>query len=121
MGMYVPEISPYYSPGSCLGQEHLRRLLETCVDFETIPELLAEDDDHPGLFISAVEVLTNEFELFREDDMSADAIPRLGRRTERVQRRRDRRPLLLGRSLRQEPADSGLQRGRGRPTPTRCG
>jgi NTE family protein len=74
MGMYVPEISPYYSPGSRLGQEHLRRLLETCVDFETIPELLAEDDDHPGLFISAVEVLTNEFELFREDDMSADAI-----------------------------------------------
>lgn len=71
---FVPEVSPHYSPASRWGQEQLREALESAVDFEAIPELLAEDDDHPGLFISAIEVLTNEFELFREEDMSADAI-----------------------------------------------
>ncbi len=72
MGVPLPELSPTYSPGARWGQNELRRLLERHVDFEAIPELL--DGTEPGLLLSAIDVLEGSFEIFREDELSADAV-----------------------------------------------
>ncbi len=72
MGVPLPEVSPYYTPTSYLSRREYLRLLEDHVDFEAIPDLL--DGSEPALLISAIDVLTGEFELFREDELSPEAI-----------------------------------------------
>lgn len=72
MGVSVPETSPYYSVGARWGQRELRRLLDRHVDFEAIPDLL--DGTEPALLVSAIDVLSGEFRIFREDEVSAEAI-----------------------------------------------
>lgn len=72
MGVTIPESSPYHSPGARWGQQQLRDLLEHHVDFEAIPSLL--DGTEPALLISAIDVLSGDFRIFREDEMGADAI-----------------------------------------------
>lgn len=71
-GIPMPAVSPAYVPGSKWGENEFRRLLEAYIDFETVPELL--DGTEPGLFISAIDVCAGTFEVFREHDLSADAI-----------------------------------------------
>ena len=73
-GFSLPETSPYWTPTARWGQRELRERIEAHVDFDAIPALVAETDDHPGLFISAIEVLSGEFEVFREEDVCSDAI-----------------------------------------------
>lgn len=72
MGVSMPDTSPYYSPGARWGQTELRRLLRRHVDFEAIPTVL--DGSEPTLLISAIDVLSGEFKIFREDDVSADTV-----------------------------------------------
>ena len=72
MGVPLPEVSPYYSPASFLSRMEYLRLLERYVDFEAIPEL--RDGTEPALLISAIDVLTGEFKLFRENELSPEAI-----------------------------------------------
>lgn len=72
MGVTMPDTSPYYSPGARWGQNELRRVLTRHVDFEAIPTLL--DGSEPALLISAIDVLSGVFHIFREDDVSADAV-----------------------------------------------
>ena len=72
MGVPLPEVSPYQSPAAYWGRREFLRLLESHVDFEAIPDLL--DGSEPALLISAIDVLTGEFELFREDELSPEAI-----------------------------------------------
>lgn len=71
-GVPTPDVSPAYLPGAKWGENEFRRLLESHVDFEAVPDLL--DGTEPALFISAIDVCAGTFELFREDDVSADAI-----------------------------------------------
>ncbi|MBX0294377.1 patatin-like phospholipase family protein [Haloarcula nitratireducens] len=72
MGVPLPEQSPYYSPGSHWGEGEFRRLLGRYVDFDAIPELL--DGTEPALLLSAINVLSGEFRIFREDEVSPDAL-----------------------------------------------
>lgn len=72
MGVPLPKISPYRSPAASWGRREFLELLERHVDFEAIPDLL--DGTEPALLVSAVDVLTGEFELFREDELSPEAI-----------------------------------------------
>ncbi|ARS90316.1 patatin-like phospholipase family protein [Natrarchaeobaculum aegyptiacum] len=72
MGVPLLEVSPYQSPAALWGRREFLRLLEEHVDFDVIPDLL--DGGEPALLISAIDVLTGEFELFREDDLSPEAI-----------------------------------------------
>ncbi len=72
MGVPLPESSPYFSPGAKWGQDELRQLLDRYVDFEAIPGLL--DGTEPALLVSAIDVLSGEFRIFREDEMAVDAI-----------------------------------------------
>lgn len=71
-GVPLPEPSPYYWPGAGLGQRHLRKVLTRHVDFEAIPTLL--DGSEPALLLSAIDVLSGEFRIFREDELSPDAL-----------------------------------------------
>jgi len=71
-GVPLPDVSPSFSPGSEWGKEEFRSVLETHVDFEAIPDLL--DGSEPALFLSAIDVLSGRFEVFREDDLSSDAV-----------------------------------------------
>lgn len=72
LGVPLPEVSPAYSLAARWGKAELRRLLERYVDFETVAELL--DGTEPALLVSAIDVLSGRFEIFREGDLSADAI-----------------------------------------------
>ncbi|QLH83062.1 patatin-like phospholipase family protein [Halosimplex pelagicum] len=72
MGFAVPEVSPYHSAGARWGQTEMRRLLDRHVDFAAIPDLL--DGSEPALLVSAIDVLSGEFEIFREDEICPEAI-----------------------------------------------
>ncbi|MDQ2050114.1 patatin-like phospholipase family protein [Natronolimnohabitans sp. A-GB9] len=72
MGVPLPDVSPYNSPAASWGRREFLASLERHVDFEAIPGLL--EGDEPALLISAIDVLTGEFELFREDELSPEAI-----------------------------------------------
>jgi len=71
-GVPFPDVSPAYTPGSKWGETEFLSLLESYIDFEAVPELL--DGTEPGLFISAIDVCAGTFEIFRETDLSAEAI-----------------------------------------------
>ncbi|AGB36272.1 patatin-like phospholipase family protein [Natronococcus occultus] len=72
LGIPTPEVSPYQSPAALWGRREFLDLLERHVDFEAIPDLL--DGSEPALLISAANVLSGEFRLFREDELSPEAI-----------------------------------------------
>jgi NTE family protein len=73
MGVPLPgPVSPAYSPAARWGQDELRSLLERYIDFDGVPALL--DGTEPALLVSAIDVLAGSFEIFREDDLSADAV-----------------------------------------------
>lgn len=71
-GVPLPDISPADSPGSKWGESEFRKLLDSYVDFDSVPSLL--DGTEPGLFLSAIDVCGGTFEIFREEDLSSDAI-----------------------------------------------
>lgn len=64
------EVSPYALPDQ--GQRRLRNLLEQHVEFARLPSLLHPDSPH--LYVGAVEVLSGTFRVFRDHEISADAI-----------------------------------------------
>lgn len=66
----MPEISPYLYPS--VAQNRLREMLEDQIDFEKIQSLVKPTS--PKLLVSAVNVLSGEFEVFRDDEVSVDAI-----------------------------------------------
>jgi NTE family protein len=71
-GIPLPNVTPSGSPGAKWGENEFRKLLESYVDFDAIPDLL--DGTEPGLFLSAIDVCAGTFEVFREDDLSSSAI-----------------------------------------------
>jgi NTE family protein len=71
-GVPLPDVSPTYSPGAKWGAREFRTLLETYIDFEAVPGFL--EGSEPALFLSAIDVLSGRFEVFRENDISPEAI-----------------------------------------------
>jgi NTE family protein len=67
----VPEVSPYLYPS--LAKNRLRRMLEDHVDFGEVGGL-ASGPDSPELLVSAVEVRSGEFKIFRGSEVSVDAM-----------------------------------------------
>lgn len=64
------EFSPYAFP--TWGEQHLRSLLEHHVDFERIGELFGPQSPH--LYIGAVEVMSGNFRVFRDREITVEAI-----------------------------------------------
>lgn len=69
-GVPATHASPFHSPAAYWGQAELGRLLEEYVDFRRLRDLATDTDC--GLFVGAIDVLSGTFELFREDEVSAD-------------------------------------------------
>lgn len=67
----IPEISPYDYPP--YGQDRLKQILEQLVDFNKIQELLRKPP-HPSLFVGSVEVCTGVFKIFKNVDITYQAI-----------------------------------------------
>lgn len=60
---YAPEMSPYRYPSDA--REQLRRLLERHCGFDELPQLLRRNRSAPRLLISAADVRSGEFAVFR--------------------------------------------------------
>jgi NTE family protein len=67
---FSPEVTPYSLPA--WGQDRLRAALAGAVEFDRIPELVR--DGGPRLFVSAVDVLSGEFRVMRDAEVTVDAI-----------------------------------------------
>ena len=66
----LPEVSPYFYPP--WAQNELRRMLEQHVEFEKIEKLL--NPSSPMLLVSAVDVLSGCFRVFKNAEVSVNAI-----------------------------------------------
>ena len=71
-GLHFPEVSPYDLPLSDWAQDELRRILDENVDFESVRQGVS--NGQPDLLVSAVEAETGEFEIFRNGEVTLDAI-----------------------------------------------
>lgn len=72
-GFPLAQPSPYYLPGTSIARSAFRRLIERHVDFETVRKLCARPD-RPELVIGTVDVNGGEFETFRNEAVTADAV-----------------------------------------------
>jgi NTE family protein len=66
----IPEVSPYYLPS--WGQNKLRSILESLVDFQVFK--LLNSQSSPSLLVGAVEALSGEFRVFKNNEIQADTI-----------------------------------------------
>ncbi|MXV64381.1 patatin-like phospholipase family protein [Natronorubrum sp. JWXQ-INN-674] len=71
-GVGIPNVSPYYSPGSDWGQQRIVDILERHIEFENIPALCAYEE--PELVVGTVNVNDGAFETFTNEDVTADAV-----------------------------------------------
>lgn len=75
----VPVSNPYHLPhypfSPAYWQNELRRMIEKNVSFEEIDEELVRPSS-PKLFVSAVEALTGEFQVFRSHKPAEDSGPK---------------------------------------------
>lgn len=71
-GLPIPQFSPYDTPLSETGHAMLRRVIESHVEFDRIPDLL--DDDSPRLTVSAVSVNDGQFKTFTDEAITVDAL-----------------------------------------------
>ena len=67
-----PEQNPYHSPYGRWGQLHLRETVEKHVDFARVEALVTPSS--PLLAVSAVDVLSGEFRVFRDAEVTPDAL-----------------------------------------------
>lgn len=70
-GVHVPEVSPYDFPFSDWAQSELRRMIQDHVDFDEVSGMEAGS---PDLLVSAVDVESGDFEIFKNNDVTADAV-----------------------------------------------
>jgi NTE family protein len=71
-GIPLPQFSPYQMPGKELGKERIREVLETHVDFESVPDHCQATA--PELVVGTVDINAGVFETFRNEDVTVDAV-----------------------------------------------
>jgi len=71
-GLPVPQLSPYLTPGSRLGKERIRQVLERHIDFGEVPDLC--DRDVPELVVGTVDINAGVFETFTNEEVTPDAV-----------------------------------------------
>jgi NTE family protein len=72
MGLPSVTVSPYANPGARAGQERIVEALESCIDFEEIPELCTRDA--PELVVGTVDVHGGVFETFTNEEVTPEAV-----------------------------------------------
>jgi NTE family protein len=71
-GFPIPQASPYRTPGSQLGKERIRSVLERHIDFDDVPDLCARET--PELVVGTVNVNAGIFETFTNEAVTPDAV-----------------------------------------------
>jgi len=71
-GFPVPQLSPYFSPGSRLGKERISGALERHIDFDELPGLCRRDA--PELVVGTVDINAGIFETFTNEAVTPDAV-----------------------------------------------
>ena len=71
-GLPVPQVSPYFAPGSRLGKARIRTVLERHIDFEAVPDLCGRDA--PELVVGTVNINAGIFETFVDEEVTPDAV-----------------------------------------------
>ena len=71
-GMPVPQLSPYQVPGSSLGKDRIRTVLERHIDFEAIPHHCTYRN--PELVVGSVDIEVGVFDTFTNEDVTVDAV-----------------------------------------------
>jgi NTE family protein len=71
-GLPVPEVSPYLTPGSRLGKERIRHVLERHIDFDELPDLC--NREAPELVVGTVNINAGIFETFSNEAVTPDAV-----------------------------------------------
>ena len=71
-GFPLPRLSPYHVPGSAIGQNKIRRTLESYIDFDEIPNYC--EGSFPELVVGTVNINEGEFETFTNEDVTPEAV-----------------------------------------------
>jgi NTE family protein len=71
-GMPVPQLSPYQIPGPEVGKERIRTVLESHIDFDSIPDYCQADA--PDLVIGTVNINAGVFETFVNEAVTVEAV-----------------------------------------------
>lgn len=72
VGAAIPQFSPYQVPGSQRGQDRLREVLETYIDFEAVPSMCGPGC--PELVVGTVDIEGGVFETFVNEAVTTDAV-----------------------------------------------
>jgi NTE family protein len=72
-GSLSPGGNPYSNPTSDWSREHLETILTDHIDFDRFQNLSAETVS-PAIFVSTVDALTGDFVVFRDDDVTSEAV-----------------------------------------------
>ena len=71
-GLSLPQLSPYSIPGSELGKDRIREVLERHIDFDEVPDLCGRDT--PELVIGTVNINAGIFETFTNESVTTEAV-----------------------------------------------
>lgn len=71
-GMFVPSVSPYQVPGTEVGKDRIREVLEAHIDFDELPDHCR--GDAPDLVVGTVDVNGGVFETFTNEDVTVEAV-----------------------------------------------
>jgi len=71
-GLPLPRLSPYQTPGSKMGKDRIREVLEAHIDFEELQELCTHDT--PELVVGTVNINAGVFETFTNEDVTPEAV-----------------------------------------------
>ena len=71
-GVPFPQVSPYHLPGSELGKERIRTILERHIEFDEIPGYCTYHA--PELVVGTVDVNAGRFDTFTNEDVTVDAV-----------------------------------------------
>jgi len=71
-GLPMPRLSPYQTPGSEMGKDRIREILEAHIDFAELQELCTYDT--PELVVGTVNVNAGVFETFTNEEVTPEAV-----------------------------------------------
>ncbi|AFK21580.1 patatin-like phospholipase family protein (plasmid) [Haloferax mediterranei ATCC 33500] len=71
-GYPFPQFSPYQLPGSQLGKNRIKRVLNRHIDFDSVPDLCGRET--PELVVGTVNINAGEFETFTNEDVTPEAV-----------------------------------------------
>jgi len=71
-GMPSPDFTPYQLPFDDWGKDRIEHVLQSHVDFDTIPDLVT--DETPDLIVGAVDITDGKFCTFQNEELTVESV-----------------------------------------------